>query len=118
MNPIALLMRVTGLSKVAVIGGLVTALILALGLAKCAYDRSIIANHEANQDAANTKADRKADSKSAEQRRADDARLATEKSDLERITGNEAQSPADRRRAYYECVRRQQAAGDKQPARC
>ena len=52
---IALLMRLTGLSRGLTIAGLVTLAILGLGVAKCRYDRSVIAAHEA-QVGANTQA--------------------------------------------------------------
>jgi hypothetical protein len=47
MNPIALITRFTGLGKAASTFGLIAAVIMALGVAKCAYDRSIIKNHDA-----------------------------------------------------------------------
>lgn len=109
MNPISFLMRVTGLSKVLVTGGLIAALILALGLAKCAYDRSIISNHDAKVEAAAARADQRADTRAADQRRADDARLTTEAQELGRATEN-APSDEARRLARHRCLRLQQAA--------
>lgn len=109
MNPIGWLMRVTGLSKTLVTGGLVVALIAAAGLAKCAYDRSIISSHDAKIEAKTARADQRADGHAADQRRADDARLATETEELGRATENEPTDEA-RRLARHRCLRLQQAA--------
>lgn len=107
-----------GASKVIVWVGLALALLLVLGTAKCAYDRSVIRNYTANQNAANAKADRKADQAAAEQRREDDARLTTERKQLEEA-GKNATNPTDRRIARHRCIRLQQdarAAGREPPA--
>lgn len=105
-------------AKIAVIGALVTLLVVGLGVAKCAYDKSVIASHEAKQDAANAKADRKADTKAAEQRRTDDARSTKEETEIKEAVDEARRTGADPRAAYYECVRRQQharAAGKPSP---
>jgi hypothetical protein len=108
-------------AKIAVIGALVTALVLGLGLAKCAYDKSIISNHDAQQSAANAKADRAADTHAADQRRSDDSRLTNEQEQLEGVrTDAKPQSDLDRRLARQRCIRLQQTArrDGKQPPAC
>lgn len=95
-------------------------LVAALLGGKCAYDRSVIKAHDATRDAAIAKADRKADAKSAEERRADDARASTETAEIKEAIDEAGPDPAARRPAYYECVRLQQAAraGNQPPANC
>lgn len=94
-------------------------LIGALAGLKACYDHSIIANHDARQDAANTKADRKADENAATRRRADDTRLNAEATALKEATKN-AQTPHDRRVARQRCIRLQQAAraAGREPPSC
>lgn len=96
------------------------AVLAILGTAKCAYDRSVIEQHQAKQDAANAKADRKADAKAADQRRADDSRATTEAEEIKEAVNEARQTGADPRAAYYACVRLQQAARreHKPPASC
>lgn len=107
-------------AKPAIIAAIIALAVLALGLGKCAYDRSIINAHEAKQDAANSKADRKADAAAAEQRRADDARLQTETQEVNHAVEKAGNDPVARRNAYYACVRAQQLARAKrqQPPTC
>ena len=92
--------------------GLICLLVLlALWLAKLAYDRSVISRHDAGQAAATAQADRAADAQAATQRRADDTRLSAEAAALEKVTENVSSAdPRTARRAYYECIRVQQAA--------
>lgn len=97
-------------AKVAVVAALAVLLVVGLGLAKCAYDRSIIKAHDAERDAATAKADRKADTKAAEERRSDDARLAHETQELKEAVNEAGNDAGARRRAYYECIRSLQAA--------
>jgi hypothetical protein len=87
--------------------------LLALGLfgvGKCSYDRRIISAHNARQDAANAKADRRADQKAADQRVTDVNRANAEQSQIQQAIDEARRTGADPRAAYYECVRRQQAA--------
>lgn len=107
------------LARVVAIGGLLALLAGAMGGVKCAYDRRLIDNHEARREAASAKADRKADAKAAVQRRADDARIAQEQVQLERVQAN-ATSDMDRRLARHRCLRLQQAARRerRQPPAC
>jgi hypothetical protein len=96
--------------KTAVFGVLALLILGAMWGGKCAYDRSVIRNHEAKQDAANAKADRAADQKAAEQRRADDSRSSTEAQQIKEAVNEAGSDPAARRAAYYRCVRAQQSA--------
>lgn len=81
----------------------------ALFTAKAIYDHSVIANHNAKQDAANSKADRAADGNVAVDRRIDDQRLGNEAVQLEKVNDN-ALSDRDRRVARQRCIRLQQSA--------
>jgi hypothetical protein len=89
--------------------------LLAAGLillgAKAIYDRTIIKNHDTAQQLKQERVDHKADNQAAEQRRADDAREAQERRQLEEASKN-GQTPTDRRRAFYRCLRLQQQARD------
>jgi hypothetical protein len=96
--------------KAALIGTVIVLLVALLAVGRCTYDRSVIRNHEAKQDAANAKADRAADQKAAEQRRADDARSTTEAQQIKEAVNEAGNDPAARRAAYYRCVRAQQSA--------
>lgn len=99
---------------------LILGLVAFLALGKCAYDRSVIKRHTAQQEAAVAKADRKADAKAAEQRRVDDARLTTESQEIRETINDAKQTGADPRAAYYRCLGLQQAArrDHKSPAKC
>lgn len=106
------------LAKPALIALAVALAIIAAGIGKCAYDRSIIAKHDAAANLSAEKAGRAADQKAADQRQADTTRAASEAAQLDKVTTN-ANSPDDARRAYYRCVRLQQAAranGERSPA--
>ncbi len=110
--------------RLAVIASLAIALFMILGVAKCSYDRSIIASHDAAQSAATAKADRKADDAAANTRRADDSRLAQERAQLEKVKTN-AKSRDDAKdpngvAARLRCIRLQQAAraSNSQPPAC
>ncbi len=89
--------------------GLILLIIIALGVGKCTYDRSVIAKHDAKIEAATAKADRKADAAAAVTRRADDARITQEATQLEKVQAN-APTDADRRLARHRCLRLQQSA--------
>jgi predicted lipid-binding transport protein (Tim44 family) len=97
-------------AKGAVIAILIALLLAGLGIGKCAYDKRVIANHEAKQEAATAKADRKADAKAAEQRRADDNRSTAEATEIKEAVNEAGNDPAARRAAYYRCVQLQQSA--------
>ena len=107
--------------SVKVIGGIMLAAALALTLAYCSGRSDGKAKGDvqnARQGEANAKADRKADTKAADERRVDDARATTESAEIKEAVNAEI-DPADRRAAYYECVRKlQQARRDQRPADC
>jgi len=102
-----------------VIAALVTLAIGVLGVAKCSYDASIITTHDARADAASATADRKADGAAAVTRRADDARLSQERTQIERAEAN-AKTPDDARVARLRCIRLQQDArsANREPPAC
>jgi hypothetical protein len=108
------------LAKPLVYAGLFMLAVGAFFGAKAIYDRNIIRNHDLKQEAATAKADRKADTKAAEQRRADDARLTTETTEIKEAVNEARQTGADPRAAYYRCVSAQQSARRerKPPASC
>lgn len=84
-------------------------IVIALGVGKCAYDNKVIHNANLERENAQEKADRKADNAAAEQRRIDDARAVKEGQELKDVQVKYA-DPAERKRAYYRCIRLQQAA--------
>lgn len=95
-------------AKAVAIGiAVMAALALLAGLKSC-YDHRVIENHDARQDAANAKADRTADTHAADQRVADDNRIATETTGLQEA--QHAPTPHDRELARQRCIRLQQAA--------
>jgi hypothetical protein len=98
-------------AKAAAIGAAVIAAVLLLCGGVALYDHSIIAKHDATQELKQERTDRKADNRSAEQRRADDARLTQERRQLEEASNN-GQTDTDRRIAFYRCLRLQQQARD------
>jgi hypothetical protein len=121
--PLFLLKLATGIgipprfAKFAVIvTGIVLLALAAFAVVKI-HDHRVIAQHQAQQDAANAKADRKADTNAAEQRRADDSRLTQEADQLKKVQDN-AKTNHDRSIARFRCIKLQQdarAAGRKSP---
>lgn len=97
-------------SKAMALAGLIVLLVAGFFIAKALYDRSVIKQHDANQRADTAIADRQADGNAAVQRRADDARSATESQQIQEAIHEAGPDPIARRRAYYECVSKQQAA--------
>lgn len=115
MIPLALVNAVIGwgvpakLAKPFVILMAVALLVtLAIG-AKKLYDHNVIAKHDLAVEASQAKADRKADNKAAEQRDKDNARRSAETQELNDVI-KATPDPVDRKRAFYRCVRLQQAA--------
>jgi hypothetical protein len=104
-------------AKPAAIGLLVALAVAFMGLGKCAYDRSVIAKHDAKVEASTAKADKKADNHAADQRRTDDARSTDEATQIKEAVNEAGNDPAARRAAYYRCVRAQQSARrDRKPS--
>jgi hypothetical protein len=92
------------MARFALIGGLVIALIAALGTAKCAYDRSVIRDHEAKQEAKQAKRERKADRKLDEQKQIDERAADERQKEIDDATRNiPDQMPSARQRARV-CV--------------
>ena len=98
-------------ARAAVVAIGVVLLILAAGIAKCCYDRTLIASHDAARDLELSEGARAADANAAETRRADDARLSAETYQLNEVVTHAEPAPlSDARRNYYSCLRVQQAA--------
>jgi len=111
----ALALRLGIPERLARIGLIVLALLLlvvGLGVAKCSYDRDLVAAHDAQRDARLAEDARAADANAAEARRVDDARLSSESIQLDKVTANASldQPISPARRAYYDCIGLQQAA--------
>jgi hypothetical protein len=97
-------------AKGAVIGILIVALVVGLGVGKCAYDKSIIEEHDAEREATIAKDDKKADNNAAVQRRVDDARVTSEKEEIKDAIAEAQATGSDPRAAYYHCIALQQQA--------
>lgn len=111
MNPIVLIMRLTGLSRALSIAVLVVSLLAAAWAAKALYDRSVITAHDVKVSAKVQAADAKANAAADKARVEDSARTATEAAQLEGIRNENATAPvSDHDRARYECIRLQQQA--------
>lgn len=115
LAPIARLLVTAGLSekraRQLAIGLLILLAIVGIWIVKAAYDAALIDRHDAGRALETERADRAADAQAATLRRADDARLEAEADALEKVTENASiADPRAARRAFYECVRLQQAA--------
>jgi hypothetical protein len=87
------------------------AIVVALFLgAKALYDSNLIKTHDLKVEAQQSKDDRKADTTAAEQRRADDARVAREKEELDNVLTKPASTAAQRRADFYRCIELQRRA--------
>lgn len=99
-------------------------ILVLLGVGKCAYDRSVIDEHEAKIEAETAREDRKADQNAADQRLEDQERRAQEQRELKEAVENAPDDPAvddavERRLAFHRCLGLQQrarAAGLEPPA--
>lgn len=78
--------------------------------AKALYDHGVIAKHDLKVEAQQAKDDRKADTTAADQRLSDAERRTQEQKELENVLLTNATSADDRKRAFYRCLRLQQAA--------
>ena len=106
-------------AKIAVIAGLVVLLVVGLGAAKCAYDRSVIERHAAAEKAKQAKRERRADTNLERQKDADEAAAAARQREIDNATRNipdQAPSARQRARACLELVRQAEAAGKPKPA--
>jgi hypothetical protein len=117
MNVIALIMRLTGASKLVAVIGLVVALFCVMGLAKCAYDRSIIDAHDAKVTAKTLKTDSAAKEAAAMERAADTAKI----NQIEKDRNDEIRKAPDSKpsaaRNRLNCARMAKS-GMKLPATC
>lgn len=112
----ALISLITGLGVpaqlvkplLAVIGALLILGVLWGG--KCAYDHHVIAAHDAKQAAATANADKAADDHAGDQRVIDATREQNEATQAQEAINEAKRNGADPRRAYYDCVRKQQSA--------
>ena len=112
---IAKIAKALGIPSLGVWGGLIAILIIALPLAKCAYDKSIIDTHDTEIDLNAAIEDRKADQAATERAVADERRRQFEADQLEKATANAAKDPNipdDRERAlaFHRCLSLQQRA--------
>ncbi len=89
---------------------LIASLVGVFGIAKCSYDKKIIAAHDAKQTAATAVADKKADNHAADSRVIDISREQDEKIQTQGAIDNAKRNGTDPRAAYYDCVRKQQSA--------
>jgi hypothetical protein len=91
---------------------LVAALLLAFAalVAVKIHDRRVVATANDRQGAANANADKHADDNAGDQRVTDALRLQDEKTKSQEAINEAHRSGADPRAAYYQCVRKQQAA--------
>jgi uncharacterized protein HemX len=106
----------TRFAKIAVIGTLIVLLVVGLGVAKCAYDRSVIERHTSGQQAKQTKRERTADTNLKRQRDADEAAAAQRQQEIENATRNiPDQAPSARQRARACLELRRQAQADGRP---
>lgn len=108
-------------AKLAGIVALVVALAALLTLGKCSYDRSVIAEHEAAQEAAIAPVVRHADAKAAEARLSDQKRnQADEDAERAAVAPLPDARLSDRQRERACAILRRQAAerGHQSPAGC
>ena len=106
-------------AKIAVIGALVTLLIVGLGVAKCAYDRHVISQHEQKAALEQAKRERRADTNLQQQIGRDNAASEQRKQEIEDATRNiPDQAPSARQRAIAcaELVRQAKERGKPRPA--
>ena len=99
----------------------IVAAVLALGAGKCAYDRSIIATHDATQDAAISVQGRAGEAQAADERADDTARISNQSQEVTHATQAIPDRPVSDRQHARACVilRRQAAAsGGPIPAGC
>ena len=106
---------VTGWSKAAVLCGVVAACLLAVGVAKCQYDKNLIENHEARVAVEINKKAREADQKAADQRIKDALENEQNRKDYEEVIKG---SPDPRVALACERLRRAGWTEDRLPAPC
>lgn len=106
-------------AKIAVVASLIVLLVVGLGVAKCAYDRSVIERHTSEMKAKQAKRERQADANLERQKDVDEAAARQRKEEIDNATRNipdQAPSQRQRARACLELVRQAAAAGEPKPA--
>lgn len=98
MNPIPIIMNLTGLGKVGSTVALIALLLAVSGIAKCSYDASVIADHEAEVKAdvidATSEASTEADAAAVKYDAEFGKRQAQDKKDIDNAK-NDQSSPFD-----------------------
>jgi hypothetical protein len=108
------------LAKPLLAGMALVLLVVALVALRACDKKNIIEDFTAGQEAAVAKEDLKANEKAAEERLTDDRRLTQEGQQIKEAISNAGPNIDDRRAAYHDCVRKQQAArrNNQPPANC
>jgi predicted nucleic acid-binding Zn-ribbon protein len=103
-------------AKPLLIGAGILAILVLLGTAKCAYDRSVIKRHNLEQEAKQAKRERKADTNLERARDAHEEAAAIRKQEIDNATRNlPDQAPSARQRARVCVELRRQAQERRQP---
>ena len=104
-------------AKAATIAAIVILAVLLIGIGKCAYDRRVIARHEADEAAKMAPKIRKADEAAATAREQDNAQIARDEKDTtDALKTLPDQGLTDRQRARACVVLKRQAAAANRPA--
>jgi uncharacterized protein HemX len=106
-------------AKLAVIGSAIVLLIAGLGLGKCAYDRSVIRQHEQKAALEQAQRERKADTNLQTQKASDDAAAQQRQQEIDNATRNipdQAPSARQRARVCVELRREAKQRGKPEPA--
>ena len=106
-------------AKAGVIGAAIVLLVLALGLGKCAYDRSVIRHHDQKAALQQEKRERKADQNLNQQIGRDQAAAQQRQQEIDNATRNipdQAPSARQHARACVELRREAKQRGKPQPA--
>jgi hypothetical protein len=104
------------LARVLAIGGLFIAVLSVLGTVKCAYDRSIIRQHEEGAELKQAKRERKADANLEKQKDTDAAAKEQRVQEMDNATkGIPDRRPSDRQRAIA-CRELQREAAERRTA--
>jgi uncharacterized protein HemX len=107
------------LARLAVIASAIVLLIAILGLGKCAYDKSVIRQHEQKAEIKQVKRERKADANLQVSKGRDDAAAQQRKQEIDNATRTiPDQRPSDRQRAIacVELRREAKQRGKPEPA--
>lgn len=106
-------------AKPAIIGALITLAVLAFGIGKCAYDKSVIRQHEQKAALEQARRERKADANLQSQKARDDAAAEQRREEIDNATRNipdQAPSARQRARACLELRRQAKQRGKPIPA--